>query len=74
MDLGRVYFLALAIICIAIAIFSNALYDWGTVCARRWGWTRIVGIRERMKYWALPFSRALMILLAVGCLVAAVLL
>ena len=69
----KVYFLALAIILIAIAIYSNALYDWGTACARRWGWTRIVDIRERMKYWALPFSRALMILIAVGCLIAAIL-
>ena len=74
MDPVRFYFLALAVICIAIAIYCNAIYDWGTVCARRWGWTRIVSIRERMKYWALPFSRALMILLAIGCLTAAVLL
>jgi hypothetical protein len=74
MNIASVYFLVLAIICIAIAIFSNALYNWGTVCTRRWGWTRIARIRERMKHWALPFSRALMILLAVGCLVAAVLL
>ena len=74
MDLVRVYFLALAIILVAIAIFCNAIYDWGTNCARRWGWTSIVRIRERMKYWALPFSRALMILLAVCCMIAAVLL
>ena len=72
MTLLRVCLLASAAVLIVIAIFCNAIYDWGTDCAQRWGWTRIVRIRERMKHWALPFSQALMIVLAVGCLIAAV--
>ena len=72
MMLLRVIFLVSAIALIVIAIFCNAIYDWGTACARRWGWDRIVKIRENMKYWALPFSQILLIFLSIGCLIAAI--
>lgn len=57
---------------LVMAVFCNAIYDWGTACVRRWGWDRIVAIRDGQKYWALPFSKALLILLAAGSLIAAV--
>jgi len=72
MTLLRVCLLASGAVLIVIAIFCNAIYDWGTDFARRWGWTRIVRIRERNKHWALPFSQILLILLAGGCLIAVV--
>jgi len=68
----KIIFFASAGLLIVLAIFSHAIYDWGTYCARRWDWNRIVSIRERMKHWALPFSRILLILLAIGCLIAAI--
>ena len=68
----KIIFLASAAGLIVIALFCNRIYDWGTDCARRWGWNRIVRIRERMKHWALPFSQILLIILAGGCLIAVV--
>jgi len=68
----KIIFLISAAILIVIARFCNAIYDWGTACAHKWHWRRIVQIRERMKYWALPFSKALLVLLAVAYLLAAI--
>ncbi len=69
----KIIFLASAAALIVIAIFSNAIYDWGTACAESWGWDRIVRFRERMKHWALPFSQILLILLAISCVIAVIL-
>ena len=66
----KIILLASAGALIVINIFCKALYDWGTDLARRWGWKRIVKIREGQKYWALPFSQMLLILLTGACLVA----
>ncbi len=66
----KIIFLASAAALIVMAIFCNVIYDWGTACVRSWGWDRTVRMRERMKYWALPFSRILLILLAISCLYA----
>jgi hypothetical protein len=63
-------FVASFVTLVLMAIFCNAIYDWGTACARSWGWDRIVRIREGNRYWALPFSRILLILLAIACLIA----
>jgi hypothetical protein len=68
----KIIFLASAAALIVMAIFCSPIYDWGTACARSWGWNRMVGIRERMKYWALPFSQILLIFLAIGCLIAVI--
>jgi len=65
----RVILPAAAIGLITIAALCRAAYDWGTACARRWRWTRIVALRERSRHWALPFSQALLILLASACLI-----
>jgi hypothetical protein len=68
----KIIFLAVAFILVIMAVFCNAIYDWGTDCARRWGSDRIVEIRTRNKHWALPFSQILLVLLAIGCLFAVV--
>ena len=68
----KIIFLASAAALIVIVIFCNAIYDWGTACARSWGWNRIVRIRERNKHWAMPFSQILLILLAISCLIAVI--
>jgi len=68
----RIIFLTSAAVLIIIDIFCNVIYDWGTTCARNWGWNRIVRIRERNKHWALPFSQILLIVLAIGCLIAGI--
>ena len=67
----RVCLIVSAVALIVMTIYCNAIYDWGTDCAHRWGWTRIVKFREKMKHWALPFSQLLLILLAGGCLLGA---
>jgi hypothetical protein len=72
--LFKIILLANAGLFLVIAVFANAIYDWGTDCARNWGWDGIVDLRERMKYWALPFSQVLLILLGIGCIVAVFLL
>jgi len=68
----KIIFLSSAVALIVIAIFCNVIYDWGTACARSWGWDRIVKIRERNKHWALPFSKILLIFLAISCLIAVI--
>ena len=68
----KIIFLLLAFALIIMAIFCNAIYDWGTDCVRSWGWNSVVRIRVRMKHWALPFSQILLVLLAIGCLIAVV--
>jgi len=68
----KIIFLASAVALIVMAIFCNAIYDWGTACARSWGWNRIVRIRERTKHWALPLSQILLIFLAIGFLIAVI--
>lgn len=67
----KIVLLASAPALIVMAIFCNAIYDWGTACALSWGWNHIVRTQERMKHWALPFSQYLLIFLALGCLLAA---
>lgn len=68
----RIIFLTSGVALIVMVIFCNAIYDWGTVCVRSWGWNRIVRMRERNKHWALPFSQILLIVLATGCLIAGI--
>ncbi len=68
----KIIFLSSAAALVVMAIFCNAIYDWGTACARSWGWDRIVRTRERMKHWALPFSQILLIILAISCLIAVI--
>jgi hypothetical protein len=71
LTLFKAYLLVASVVLVVIAVFAGAIYEWGTGLARRWGWSRIVRIRDRMKYWALPFSRMLLLLVAIGCLIAA---
>lgn len=64
----KIIFLIAAVIAIMFALLSSVIYDWGTSCARKWGWNGIVEIRERHKHWALPFSQIILILLTLFCL------
>ena len=58
----RICFLAAAASLIVLNVFCDAVYEWGTHVVRRWGWTGVARLRDRMKPWALPFSRVLLVL------------
>jgi hypothetical protein len=71
MNLFKAYLLAVCVVLVVITAYADVIYEWGTGLASRWGWIRIVRIRNRTKPWALPFSRILLILIAIGCLISA---
>jgi len=67
----KIIFLASAFVLLIIAVYSRKIYDWGSTSARRWGWNKIVMIRESNKHWALPFSKVLLVILAIVCVISA---
>jgi hypothetical protein len=63
-------FVASFVALVLMAIFCNAIYDWAQLAHAVGVGIALSELREGNRYWALPFSRILLILLAIACLIA----
>jgi len=70
MNATRVFFVASACLCIALAVFANPLFDWGNRLARRLGFNKLADFRERLRKPLLPIAQIVLVITAIIIIVA----
>ena len=70
----RLCLMLLGIIAIVGLLLSRNLYDFDLSLYRKWGWNTLADTWERRKKWWLPTSRVILSAIAIGTLIALILL
>ena len=65
MNTARIFFVASACLCVVLAVFAPALFDWGNQLTRRLGFERLADFRERLRKPLLPIARVALIIAAI---------
>ena len=72
MKFARYVLFGSGVLWVVVLLYAGPLYDFGTRLLRRLGWDRLADTRERMKARLMPVVRVCLAIMALGCLVAAV--
>ncbi len=65
MDITRIFFIASACLCVALAVFAEPLFDYTNKLTRKLGFHKLADFRERLKNPLLPIARIVLILTAI---------
>jgi uncharacterized membrane protein YbaN (DUF454 family) len=65
MDITRMFFIASAFLCLALAVFANPLFDWTNMLTRKMGLNRLADFRERHRTPLLQIAQIVLVLTAI---------